>query len=88
MTLVSTRNLLKSTAFSVAALSSTAAFAQDGSELAGQAAQKMKIAQQLRFQKQGDGDKATEYVQSEETPGTEQPRKPKADFPVSSSFIL
>ncbi|MCL6305470.1 hypothetical protein QQL38_13665 [Pseudomonas syringae] len=60
-------NLLKSMVLSVAALSSTAALAQDGSELAGKAAQKMKIAQELRFQNQGD-DKATEYVQSEEKP--------------------
>ncbi|GFZ63175.1 hypothetical protein PSE10A_56860 [Pseudomonas amygdali pv. eriobotryae] len=40
----------------------------------------MKIAQELRFQNQGD-DKATEFVQSEEKPSIEQPKKPKADFP-------
>lgn len=43
--------------------------------LAGQAAQKMKVAQELRFQNQGDDGKAAEYVQSEEIPGTEQPKK-------------
>jgi hypothetical protein len=67
-------NLLKSMVLSVAALSSTAALAQDASELAGQAAQTMKIAQELRFQNQSD-DKATEYVQSEEKPSSEQPKK-------------
>lgn len=42
-------NLIKSIAFTVAALSSTAALAHDGSERASPAAEKIKIAQEQRF---------------------------------------
>lgn len=67
-------NLLKSMVLTVAALSATAAFAQDGSELASQAAQKMKLAQELRFQNQSD-DKATEYVKSDDKAPADQVKK-------------
>ncbi|OQR29709.1 hypothetical protein BWR59_19800 [Pseudomonas sp. Bc-h] len=67
-------NLLKSMVLTVAALSSTAVFAQDGSELASQAAQKMKIAQEVRFQNQSDA-KATEYVKSDDKARADQTKK-------------
>lgn len=71
---VSTMNLLKSMVLTVAALSSPALFAQDGSELASQAAQKMKIAQEVRFQNQNDA-RATEYVKSDDNAPANQTKK-------------
>jgi hypothetical protein len=71
---VSTMNLLKSMVLTVAALTTTAVFAQDGSELASQAAQRMKIAQELRFQNQSDS-KATEYVKSDDKARADQTKK-------------
>ncbi|MEX6666283.1 hypothetical protein [Pseudomonas sp. W2-17] len=56
-------NLIKSLVLTVAALSSTSLFAQDGSERSNHAAQKMRIAQEVRF---NDKKAATEYVRVEE----------------------
>lgn len=50
--MVMTMNLIKSIAFTVAALCSTAALAHDGSERASPAAEKIKIAQEERFNDQ------------------------------------
>ncbi|WP_164990106.1 hypothetical protein, partial [Pseudomonas syringae] len=44
--------LVKSMVFAVAALSATAAFADDGNEYARPAADKMRLAQEMRFMAQ------------------------------------
>nr|WP_237236278.1 hypothetical protein [Pseudomonas syringae]ARO44850.1 hypothetical protein [Pseudomonas syringae pv. actinidiae] len=58
-------NLLKTLVLTVAALTSATVFAQDGSERANVAAQKMQLAQEARFNDQSD-DKHSEYVRSDD----------------------
>jgi hypothetical protein len=67
-------NLIKSMILTVAALSCTTVFAQDGSELASQAAQKMRVAQEARFYDQ-EGKSSTEYVRSDAKAPVEQMKK-------------
>ncbi|KPW77792.1 MULTISPECIES: hypothetical protein [Pseudomonas syringae group] len=55
--------LIKSMVFAVAALSATAAFADDGNEYASTAADKMRLAQELRFKEQ-NSQTAERYVNS------------------------
>ncbi|KPW17995.1 MULTISPECIES: hypothetical protein [Pseudomonas syringae group] len=57
--------LIKSMVFAVAALSATAAFADDGNEYASIAADKMRLAQELRFKEQ-NSQKAERYVNSDD----------------------
>lgn len=65
-------NLIKSLVLIVAALSCTAVFAQDGSERSSHAAQKMRVAQEVRF---NDQKAATEYIRAEEKSGTNEAKK-------------
>lgn len=67
-------NLIKSLTLTIAALSCTAVYAQDGSERAGQAAQKMRIAQQIRANTLQDNS-AVEYVRADEKPRADQTNK-------------
>jgi len=67
-------NLIKSMVFAAVALSCSAAFAEDGSERASQAAQKMRIAQEARFDSQNSTD-ASRYVNADEKSGAEQLKK-------------
>ncbi|WP_122316181.1 hypothetical protein [Pseudomonas cichorii] len=55
-------NLIKSLVLTVTALSCTAVLAHDGSERSSPAAEKMRIAQEVRFNAQGN---ATEYARAE-----------------------
>ncbi len=57
--------LIKSIAFVAAALSCSLAFAEDGSERANQAAQKMRIAQEARFDDQRNSE-TSRLVNSDE----------------------
>lgn len=59
--------LIKSMVFAVAALSATAAFADDGNEYASTAADKMRLAQELRFKEQNSSNKAERYVNRSES---------------------
>lgn len=67
-------NSIKSLVLIIVALSSTSALAHDGSERASPAAQKMRIAQEERFNQQ-NRDAATEYVRADEQPRADQPKK-------------
>lgn len=67
-------NLIKSMAFAAVALSCTAVFAQDGSERSNLAAQKMRIAQEARFESQKSTD-ASRYVSADEKSRAEQLKK-------------
>ena len=59
--------LIKSMVFAVAALSFTSAFADDGNEFASTAADKMRMAQEQRFQERQAGKQGEQYVNSDET---------------------
>ena len=67
-------NVLKSMVVAFAALTCTAAMAEDGSERGGQAAQKMRVAQQLRFDDLRSNESAR-LVNADKKPATELPRK-------------
>ncbi|WP_407309412.1 hypothetical protein [Pseudomonas sp. nanlin1] len=67
-------NFIKSMMFTVAALSSTAVLAEDGSERAGQAAQEVRFAQEGRVNDQ-NGTGTSRFVSSDEKPRVEQPEK-------------
>lgn len=71
---VITMNLIKSMVFTAVALSCSAAFAEDGSERANQAAQKIRIAQEARFDSQNSTD-ASRYVNADEKSRAEQLKK-------------
>lgn len=71
---VITMNLIKSIVLAAVALSCSAAFAQDGSERSNQAAQKMRIAQEARFDGQNSND-ASRYVSADEKARAEQLKK-------------
>ncbi len=58
--------LIKSMVFAVAALSFTSAFADDGNEFASTAADKMRMAQEQRFQERQAGKQGEQYVNSDE----------------------
>jgi hypothetical protein len=72
--MVITMNLIKAMVIAVVAVSCTAAFAQDGSERSNQAAQKMRIAQEARFDGQNSSD-ASRYVSADEKSRAEQLKK-------------
>ncbi|MEE5054476.1 hypothetical protein V2J84_12425 [Pseudomonas alliivorans] len=61
-----TMKLIKSMLFAVAALSFTSAFADDGNEFASTAADKMRMAQEQRFQERQAGKQGEQYVNSDE----------------------
>ncbi|MEE4999060.1 hypothetical protein V2K22_20115 [Pseudomonas alliivorans] len=61
-----TMKLIKSMVFAVAALSFTSAFADDGNEFASTAADKMRMAQEQRFQERQAGKQGEQYVNSDE----------------------
>jgi hypothetical protein len=65
---------MKSIIFTVAALSCTSVWAEDGSERVGQAAQKMRIAQEARFIDQQSGE-ASRFVSADEQSRAEQLKK-------------
>ncbi|KPW38930.1 hypothetical protein ALP45_100059 [Pseudomonas coronafaciens pv. atropurpurea] len=67
--------LIKSMVFAVAALSATAAFADDGNEYASPAADKMRLAQELRFKEQTSSNKAERYVNADDNAKTERSTK-------------
>nr|WP_193441864.1 hypothetical protein [Pseudomonas caspiana] len=69
-----TMNLIKSIAFTVAALSSTVAMAHDGSERASPAAEKIKIAQEQRFNDQINGE-SSRLVNTEKKTSVNEPEK-------------
>jgi hypothetical protein len=71
--MVITMNLIKSMVFTVVALSCTAAFAQDGSERSNQAAQKMRIAQEARFE--GQNSDTSQYASADDKSRAEQLKK-------------
>jgi hypothetical protein len=56
---------MKSIMFTVAALSCTAVLAEDGSERAGQAAQKMRLAQEMRSNDKKSTE-ASQFVSADE----------------------
>jgi len=66
--------LIKSMALTVIALSSTAAFADDGSDFATPAADKMRLAQELRFQEQSRSQNER-FVNADEQAKPEQSTK-------------
>ncbi|MBC3948499.1 MULTISPECIES: hypothetical protein [Pseudomonas] len=66
-------NLIKSIAFTVAALSSAAAMAHDGSERASPAAEKIKIVQEQRFNDQLN--EASRLVNTEKKTSVDEPEK-------------
>ncbi|BBN65626.1 MULTISPECIES: hypothetical protein [Pseudomonas] len=66
--------LVKSMVFAVAALSATAAFADDGNEYASPAADKMRLAQEMRFKEQNSS-KAERYVNTDEKAEAERSTK-------------
>ncbi|WP_440856589.1 hypothetical protein [Pseudomonas syringae] len=66
--------LVKSMVFAVAALSATAAFADDGNEYASPAADKMRLAQEMRFKEQNSS-KAERYVNADERAEAERSTK-------------
>ncbi|AHF67801.1 hypothetical protein PSCICM_27540 [Pseudomonas cichorii] len=66
--------LLKSMVFAAVALSTTAAFAKDGSERASQAAHNMRIAQEVRFNEQNRNE-TSPLVSVEKTSRAEQMKK-------------
>ncbi|WP_163032090.1 hypothetical protein [Pseudomonas asturiensis] len=61
-----TMKLVKSMVFAVAALSFTSAFADDGNEFASIAADKMRAAQEQRFNEQQRASQNEQYVNSDE----------------------
>ncbi|MEE4858789.1 hypothetical protein V2K27_13495 [Pseudomonas alliivorans] len=61
-----TMKLIKSMVFAVAALSFTSAFADDGNEFASTAADKMRMAQEQRFQERQARKQGEQYVNSDE----------------------
>jgi hypothetical protein len=67
-------SFMKSMMFTVAALSCTAVLAEDGSERAGQAAQKMRLAQEARFIDQKSNE-ASRVVSADEPSRAEQQKK-------------
>ncbi|KPY33859.1 hypothetical protein [Pseudomonas syringae] len=67
--------LVKSMVFAVAALSASAAFADDGNEYASTAADKMRLAQELRFKEQNSSNKAERYVNTDDNAKTERSTK-------------
>ncbi|WP_223115029.1 hypothetical protein [Pseudomonas syringae] len=67
--------LIKSMVFAVAALSATAAFADDGNEFASPAADKMRLAQELRFKEKNSSNKAERYVNTDDKAEAERSTK-------------
>ncbi|RMO97796.1 hypothetical protein ALQ33_03347 [Pseudomonas syringae pv. philadelphi] len=67
--------LIKSMVFAVAALSFTSAFADDGNEFASKAADKMRMAQEQRFQEKQRAQQNEHYVNSDEKPMPEKSNK-------------
>nr|WP_195758832.1 hypothetical protein [Pseudomonas syringae] len=67
-------SLIKSLILTAAALSSTAVLAEDGSERASQAAQKMRVAQEARFIDQNSGE-ASRFLSADEQSRTKQLKK-------------
>lgn len=72
--MVNTVNVLKSMIVAFAALTCTAVMAEDGSERAGQAAEKMRVAQQLRFEDPRSNE-AARLVNASKKSTTDLPRK-------------
>lgn len=72
--MVKTVNVLKSMVLTFAALTSTAVMAEGGSERASQAAEKMRMAQQMRFEDQRSNE-AARLVNADKKPTTDLPRK-------------
>ncbi|MBC8881298.1 MULTISPECIES: hypothetical protein [Pseudomonas] len=66
--------LVKSMVFAVAALSASAAFADDGNEYASTAADKMRLAQEMRFKEQNSS-KAERYVNADDNAEAERSTK-------------
>ncbi|KTB92627.1 hypothetical protein AO073_24710 [Pseudomonas syringae ICMP 11293] len=67
--------LVKSMVFAVAALSASAAFADDGNEYASTAADKMRLAQELRFKEQNSSNKAERYGNTDDNAKAERATK-------------
>jgi len=67
-------SLIKSLILTATALSSSAVLAEDGSERASQAAQKMRVAQEARFIDQNSGE-ASRFVSADEQSRAEQLKK-------------
>ncbi|MEE4080854.1 hypothetical protein [Pseudomonas viridiflava] len=67
--------LIKSMVFAVAALSFTSAFADDGNEFASTAADKMRMAQEQRFQERQAAKQGEQYVNSDEKSKSEKSDK-------------
>ncbi|MCI8211229.1 hypothetical protein AUC61_17010 [Pseudomonas sp. S25] len=67
-------NIIRSIAFTVIALSSTVALAHDGSERASPAAEKIKIAQELKFNDQLNSE-ASRLVNTEKQTPANEPEK-------------
>lgn len=72
--MVITMKLIKSIAFTIAALSSTAALAHDGSERASPAAEKIKVAQEQRFNDQINNE-TSRLVNTEKKTSVDAPEK-------------
>ena len=72
--MVKTVKILKSMILTFAALTSTAVMAEGGSERASQAAEKMRMAQQMRFEDQRSNESAR-LVNADQKPTTDLPRK-------------
>ena len=66
-------NLIKSLVFTVTVLSCTAVLAEDGSDRASQAAQKMRLVQETRFNDHGN--EASRLVSADEKSRAEQMKK-------------
>jgi len=72
--MVNTMNVIKSMVVAFAALTCTAVMAEGGSERAMQAAEKMRVAQQLRFDDPRSNESAR-LVNADKKPATDLPRK-------------
>ncbi|MBA1230990.1 hypothetical protein G7013_15180 [Pseudomonas viridiflava] len=70
-----TMKLIKSMVFAGAALSFTSAFADDGNEFASTAADKMRAAQDQRFQESQRVKQNEQYVNSDDKSNTEKSTK-------------
>ncbi|WP_163004281.1 MULTISPECIES: hypothetical protein [Pseudomonas syringae group] len=70
-----TMKVIKSMVFAVAALSFTSAFADDGNEFASTAADKMRMAQEQRFQEGQSARQNEQYVNSDENSKSETSAK-------------
>ena len=72
--MVTTMTTIKAIAFTLVALSCTAAMAHDGSERASPAAEKIKVAQEQRFNDQINGE-SSRLVNTEKKTSVNEPEK-------------